>query len=52
MDNPDLNVTRQLKSRLTTANKQWLQGFLGAGGVQVLIHVMRKRLGHVPRSDH
>ena len=42
---------RTLKSRLSTANKGWLNGFFAAKGVNVLMGAMRKRLAHRPRSD-
>lgn len=51
MENPDLDTIRSLKSRVSTANKDWLQGFQRAGGVVAILRALRKRLSHVPRSD-
>lgn len=50
-DSPDLDSIRSLKSRVSTANKDWLQGFLHAGGVSAILRAMRKRVSHFPRSD-
>lgn len=36
---------------MSTANKDWLQGFLHAGGVSAILRAMRKRVSHFPRSD-
>ena len=48
---PDMKELLELKSMLKTANKQWMQSFLEANGITVLIEKMSIRVSRVPLSE-
>lgn len=48
---PKQDLLRQLKCRMSTANKQWLQALVQNNGVPIIMRAMRLRQGHQPRTD-
>ena len=48
---PDISKLLQLKSRIFTANKSWMELFIAHSGITILIKAMEDRLNHAPLSE-
>ena len=48
---PEVQQMLELKSMLKTANKQWMEAFLEADGITILVEKMSVRVARVPLSE-
>jgi hypothetical protein len=48
---PDINLVLALKTRLSTANKAWMEGFIADQGIPTLLFAMEDRLNQYPLGE-
>ena len=48
---PDINTLLALKTRMTTANKVWMEGFIADQGISTLLSAMESRLHQYPLGE-